>query len=129
MLTPIHSRTALPRLGEHLQLRLACQFPDDLLTTSGRISPEAYVFDGQDARQRCAAVVLSSGTTGLPKAVMLSHHNLAAICEMLRLHNMDNWRGDMREVFFPVGRTPYIDTPPEFKREHRHHKSELTSCL
>lgn len=33
---------------------------------------------------------------------MLSHHNLIAICEMLRHHNTDNWRGDMSEVFFPV---------------------------
>ncbi|KIW18423.1 hypothetical protein PV08_02711 [Exophiala spinifera] len=79
----------------------ALQFPDDLLRSSVRVSPEAYVLDGQDAHQRCAAIVLSSGTTGLPKAVMLSHHNLIAICEMLRFHNQDNWRGDMREVFFP----------------------------
>ncbi|KAK5328327.1 hypothetical protein LTR93_002112 [Exophiala xenobiotica] len=77
-------------------------FPDDLLTTNDRIPAEAYVLDGQDASKRCAAVVLSSGTTGLPKAVMLSHHNLTAICEMLRYHNTDNWRGDMREVFFPL---------------------------
>ncbi|KAL6241206.1 hypothetical protein RBB50_011885 [Rhinocladiella similis] len=76
-------------------------FPDDLLRSNVRVSPEAYVLDGQDAHQRCAAIVLSSGTTGLPKAVMLSHHNLIAICEMLRFHNQDNWRGDMREVFFP----------------------------
>jgi long-subunit acyl-CoA synthetase (AMP-forming) len=33
---------------------------------------------------------------------MLSHHNLVAICEQLRAHNPDNWRGSMREVFFPV---------------------------
>ncbi|EXJ69748.1 uncharacterized protein A1O5_06819 [Cladophialophora psammophila CBS 110553] len=78
-------------------------FPDDLLLQSGaRISPEAYVLDGQDAHKCCGAIVLSSGTTGLPKAVMLSHYNLTAICEMLRLHDRDNWRGDMREVFFPV---------------------------
>ena len=62
--------------------------------------------DGQDSHKRCATVVLSSGTTGLPKAVMLSHHNLIAICEMLRHHNQDNWRGDMREVFFPVSKKP-----------------------
>lgn len=38
---------------------------------------------------------------------MLSHHNLISICEMLRLHNTDNWRGEMREVFFPVGLIPF----------------------
>lgn len=90
---------------------MAPQFPNDLLKTNERIPSEAYVFDGQDARKRCAAVVLSSGTTGLPKAVMLSHHNLIAICEMLRFHNMDNWRGDMREIFFPVSRAALLIVP------------------
>lgn len=37
---------------------------------------------------------------------MLSHHNLVAICEQLRAHNPDNWRGSMREVFFPVSYKP-----------------------
>ncbi|KAJ5130813.1 uncharacterized protein N7515_006852 [Penicillium bovifimosum] len=76
-------------------------FPDDLLGHSNRIESEAYVLDGKDARNVCAAIVLSSGTTGLQKAVMLSHHNLVAISEQLRAHNPDNWRGSMREVFFP----------------------------
>ncbi|KAJ5447490.1 hypothetical protein N7445_002311 [Penicillium cf. griseofulvum] len=76
-------------------------FPEDLVK-SCRIEPEAYVLDGKDARKSCAAIVLSSGTTGLQKAVMLSHHNLVAICEQLRAHNPDNWRGSMREVFFPL---------------------------
>ncbi|CAK7230959.1 hypothetical protein SEUCBS140593_007764 [Sporothrix eucalyptigena] len=75
-------------------------FPDDLLSNE-RIDASAYVLDGRDARTVCAAVVLSSGTTGLPKAVMLSHHNLVCISEMLRAHNPDNWRGSQREVFFP----------------------------
>ncbi|KAJ5502771.1 hypothetical protein N7463_005645 [Penicillium fimorum] len=75
-------------------------FPEDLVKSS-RIESEAYVLDGKDARNSCAAIVLSSGTTGLQKAVMLSHHNLVAICEQLRAHNPDNWRGSMREVFFP----------------------------
>lgn len=77
-------------------------FPDDLISHDSRVDPSAYVLDGRDARQVCAAVVLSSGTTGLPKAVMLSHHNLVSICEMLRGHNPDNWRGrSQREIFFP----------------------------
>lgn len=65
------------------------------------------MLDGQDARTRCAALVLSSGTTGLPKAVMLSHYNLTGICEALRGHNPDNWRESMREVFFPVRKSIY----------------------
>jgi 4-coumarate--CoA ligase len=80
-------------------------FPDDLLTNE-RIDPSTYVLDGRDARTVCAAVVLSSGTTGLPKAVMLSHHNLVCISEMLRAHNPDNWRGSQREVFFPPRECP-----------------------
>ncbi|TVY52845.1 putative 4-coumarate--CoA ligase 3 [Lachnellula cervina] len=77
-------------------------FPDDLITKTHRIEHEAYVLDGKDARKACAAIVLSSGTTGSPKAVMLSHHNLVAICEQLRAHNTDNWRGSMKEIFFPL---------------------------
>ena len=77
------------------------------------MEPEAYVLDGQDARTRCAALVLSSGTTGLPKAVMLSHYNLTGICEALRAHHTDNWRESMREVFFPV-RNRLRLTPDKF---------------
>ena len=72
------------------------------MVNATRITADAYVLDGQDARKECAAIVLSSGTTGLPKAVMLSHYNLCAIAEGLKGHNGDNWRGKDREIFFPV---------------------------
>ncbi|RDH26655.1 acetyl-CoA synthetase-like protein [Aspergillus welwitschiae] len=88
--------TMVSRFAGHLL------FPNDLISDSKRVEPEAYVLDGQDARTRCAALVMSSGTTGLPKAVMLSHYNLTGICEGLRAHNPDNWRESMREVFFPL---------------------------
>jgi acyl-CoA synthetase (AMP-forming)/AMP-acid ligase II len=54
-----------------------------------------------NARDTCAAILLSSGTTGAPKAVMLSHLNLVAVCYQLKSDNPDNWRGNQREIFFP----------------------------
>ncbi|RFU26087.1 hypothetical protein B7463_g10254, partial [Scytalidium lignicola] len=89
--------TLLSRIDGH-----SLVFPNDFVGNPSRIGYETYVLDGKDARTVCAAIVLSSGTTGSPKAVMLSHHNLVAICEQLRLHNNDNWRGSMREIFFPL---------------------------
>jgi 4-coumarate--CoA ligase len=76
-------------------------FPNHFLGHDNYVEPSAYVLDGQDARKVCASIVLSSGTTGAPKAVMLSHHNLASICEQLRAHIPENWRGSQREIFFP----------------------------
>lgn len=62
---------------------------------------EPHSLRDADNRQVLAAVVLSSGTTGRFKAVMMSHHNLIAANYQLRTDNPQNWRHDMREIFFP----------------------------
>ncbi|KAF5628932.1 4-coumarate ligase [Fusarium sp. NRRL 52700] len=62
---------------------------------------DPYSLKGKDNRDVLGAIVLSSGTTGHSKAAMISHHNLIAINHQLRADNPQNWRHDMREVFFP----------------------------
>jgi acyl-CoA synthetase (AMP-forming)/AMP-acid ligase II len=62
---------------------------------------EAFSLDGRDSSKTLCAILLSSGTTGSPKAVMLSHQNMVSAIYQLRADNPNNWRGSQREIFFP----------------------------
>ncbi|KAF7564012.1 hypothetical protein G7046_g158 [Stylonectria norvegica] len=54
-----------------------------------------------DNRDRPAGMCFSSGTSGKPKGVVFSHHNLIAQLLSIRATNPFVHNGHMREVFFP----------------------------
>ncbi|KAH7162097.1 acyl-CoA synthetases/AMP-acid ligases II [Dactylonectria estremocensis] len=55
----------------------------------------------RDNRTQPAGMCFSSGTSGKPKGVVFSHHNLIAQLLSLRATNPFLHNGHMREVFFP----------------------------
>ena len=58
-----------------------CRPFKDLLDDDGTMFPENLDFD---AKEDLVALPYSSGTTGLPKGVMLSHYNIVANLTQIR---------------------------------------------
>jgi acyl-CoA synthetase (AMP-forming)/AMP-acid ligase II len=68
-----------------------------------RLSTAALPKPTQDSAQTLAALPYSSGTTGLPKGVMLSHHNLVAnVYQLLGPHGSPLTPADTMLCFLPL---------------------------
>ena len=57
-------------------------------------APTFRIPEGRTNKEICGYLTFSSGTTGLPKAVMLSHHNVIAQC-----HQVAQVRSDLDEKY------------------------------
>ncbi|OCK82045.1 acyl-CoA synthetases/AMP-acid ligases II [Lepidopterella palustris CBS 459.81] len=77
-------------------------FPSNYRSPSQSTQPPLPPFDltTSDNRHHAAAIVFSSGTTGKPKAVQLSHHNLIGHMLCTRMANPEMYNSAQREVFY-----------------------------
>lgn len=73
--------------------------------------PDNFLDDGvlpvphyEDTSKRLATIHLSSGTTGLPKGVRLSHYNFVSNCYQLYAHDAPQWHSQSRVVAY----TPFV---------------------
>lgn len=73
--------------------------PDDFASAATLPIPQ-YA----DTRERLATIHLSSGTTGKPKGVELTHYNFVANCKQLEAHDASQFHRGSRIVGF----TPYV---------------------
>jgi long-chain acyl-CoA synthetase len=90
---------ALRRVFTTRQERGGCENFDNLLRPSTAALPTPM----QDSAQTLAALPYSSGTTGLPKGVMLSHHNLVAnVYQFLGTNGTPLTANDTMLCFLPL---------------------------
>ncbi|KAF2110321.1 AMP-binding enzyme [Lophiotrema nucula] len=82
--------------------------PDDFLSPSKALLP---IPQYADTRQRLATIHLSSGTTGPPKGVELTHYNFVSNCKQLEAHDSAQFhRGSKIVAFTPfahIGNTTF----------------------
>lgn len=87
------------------------KFPNDIMNDD-RAPLQPFDLSKGDNRQVPAAICFSSGTSGKPKGVMLSHHNLIASLLALRASDAVIYGGFQREVFYapckPDSRDPFL---------------------
>jgi len=90
---------ALRRVFTTRSQRAGCEDFVSLLRPTSASFPEAL----QDSRQTIAALPYSSGTTGLPKGVMLSHYNLVAnVYQLLGPNGTALTADDVMLCFLPL---------------------------
>jgi long-chain acyl-CoA synthetase len=90
---------ALRRVFTTRQERAGCENFATLLRPSAAALPKPM----QDSAQTLAALPYSSGTTGLPKGVMLSHHNLVAnVYQLLGANGTPLTPADTMLCFLPL---------------------------